>query len=272
MRKRHLFVALSVIIILVLLITASIGCVPKRNTTSPTEPANSGSTSTNSDIDELQDDIKELRSRIASQPDYSSEIARLQQDIESLQDELDNSRNDIDDALQSALNTIDTKIAEWEEKQASSGTAGSSASFDESDIQISITQPYAFSSIPALDYESNPTPVEPLTHTVSFPLSMTLENTTTADADNILLTLSLYLAISPSYTRTTTIMGGIMFNPSYILDSFQSWGPISLKAGQKKTYQLQVNILLENKTEAIIKESNLQGVNVQVYCTGASFK
>jgi len=265
MRKRYLLVTLSIIAILALLITASVGCVPKRNTPASTP----GSTSSSSDTDRiaaLESKVSQLQAKLASQPDSSNEIARLQQDIESIQDELDNSQEGINNALQDALDTIDAKIAEWEESQASNGTANSnsSASFDEDDIEVNITQPYIAYPIPAL--------ADKATHTITFMLSMTLENTTAVDADDIMLMLSLYPQASPnySYTITPSVTGGIFFT-QHTANNFQSWGPISLKAEQKKTYQLSVNILLENKTGADVTSTSNLTAPVQAYCIDASF-
>jgi len=261
MSKRHFFVVLSVITILVLLVTASVGCVPKRNV--PSTPDSTSSSSISSK-DAAQDErIDNLQAKIASLSDSSNEIAQLQQEIDSMQDELDNSQNEIDIALQNALNTIDTKIAEWEAKQASDATT-SSASFDEDDIEVNITQPYIAYPIPTLENDA--------THTVTFMLSMALENTTTVDADDITLMLSLYPQASPnySYTITPSVTGGIFFT-QHTANNFQSWGPISLKAGQKKTYQLSVNVLLENKTGADVTSTSNLTAPVQAYCIDASF-
>lgn len=264
MNKRHFFVILSIIAILVLLITASIGCIPKRNTTVPnTIPDSSGSVVSAKDA-EQDFEISQLQAKIASQPDSSDEIDSLRDEIDTLQDELGDSQNKINIALQNALNTIDTKIAEWEAKQASSEATSSSADCDEDDIEVNITQPYIAYPIPILANDAS--------HTITFMLSMTLENTTTVDADNIMLMLSLYPQASPNYSYliTPSVAGGIFFT-QHTANNFQSWGPISLKSGQKKTYQLSVNILLENKTgEDVTSTSNLTAP-VQAYCIDASF-
>jgi len=263
MRKRRLFITLSVIAILVLLITASMGCVPKRNTPASTPDSTDIAPSTSKDA-EQDSKISQLQAKIASQPDYSNEIARLEQEIESTQDELDNSQDNIDTALQNALDTIDAKIAEWEENQASSGTSGSNSSTSPEDvIEISITQPPTTYTVLELIADAE--------YTQTFSLTMSLENTLSIPIKDILIMAMAYPSIYPSATLKiidVNITGGILFN-RYSSNMFQSWGPLSLKAEQKKSYQLTVIVIIKNTGTETIPSSTLS-VPIQAYCVDYS--
>jgi len=264
MRKRRFFIFLSIVTILILLFTASIGCVPKRNTEPSDESPNSNSTNTNSNsnIDDLEDDIKELRSKIASQPNYSNAIAQLQQDIDSMQDELGNSQDDIDTALQNALNTIDTKIAEWEAAQTTTQTQNTDSNTSPEDaVEISITQPYTTYTVPELIANAD--------FTQTFMLTIALENTLSIPIKDILIMAMAHPYTTHSYPSVdVNVTGGILFN-RYSSNMFQSWGPLSLKAEQKKSYQLTAIVTITNTGIDTIPSSTLS-VPMQAYCVDYS--
>ena len=263
MRKRAFLASLSIFIILILLLVSVIGCVPKRNTTLPTEPStDSNSTSTNPDIAELEEDIKDLRSRIASQPDYSNEIAQLRQEIESVRDMFDSSQDDIDTALEGALDTIDAKIAEWAEGQVTTQAQNTDASTSPEDaIEIAITQPYTTYTVPELVADAE--------YTQTFLLTLSLENTLSISIKDILIMAMAYPYTTHPYPSIdVNITGGILFN-RYSSNMFQSWGPLSLKAEQKKSYQLTVIVTIVNTGTDTILSSTLS-VPMQAYCVDYS--
>ena len=233
---------------------ASTACVPKRTTTTGAP--------TISDTDRiiaLESKVSQLQSKIASLPP-STDTKGLEKEIDSVRDGLADLEEQLADqqaeinslqAAITALQTAQTAATAAQTSQTSSNTSPEDA------VEVSVTQPYTVYTVAELAVGA--------TANINFLLTMSLENTLAQPVKNVVIMLTIYPQASRTgYTMTTTVAGGILFT-QYAANTFQSWGPISLKAGQKRTYQLSVNILLENKTAAIIQSGTLT-TPVQAYC------
>jgi len=219
-------------------------------------------------LTDLESKVSQLQSKIASLPTGNTDTTRLEGDIDSMWEEIAELSEDIStrqaeiNSLQAEVDSLQASVTALQETQSSESQTSSGDAASSDDIQVSISQPYTAYVIPELDIDES--------YTVPFMMSITLENTATVNAKDIMVMLSMYpQATRTGYTITPAIAGGILFT-QYSANSFQSWGAISLNSGQKKTYQLSVNILLENKTGAKI-DSGALTIPVQAYCIDASF-
>lgn len=237
------------------LIASTTGCVPRRTTTTPTGAPTISDTDR---IAALESKVSQLQSKIASLPP-STDTKGLEKEIDSVRDELTDLADQLSDQ-QAEINSLQAAIVALQTAQTAATAAKTQTSSNtspEDAVEVSVTQPYTAYTVAELAVGA--------TANINFMLTMSLENTLAQPVKNVVIMLTIYPQASRTgYTMTTTTAGSILFT-QYAANTFQSWGPISLKAGQKRTYQLSVNILLENKTAAIIQSGTLT-TPVQAYC------
>jgi len=110
LKRKILFGFLSLILVLSLVVP--MGCMPKRDTATPTTDAER--------IAALESKVSQLQSKIASLPE--SDSTDYSDDIEGLYAEIDNLYTQLDDTLVA----VDEMLATWEEEQESSNGSSSS--------------------------------------------------------------------------------------------------------------------------------------------------
>jgi len=110
LKRKILFSILSLVLVFSLVIP--MGCLPKRDATTPTTDAER--------IAALESKVSQLQSKIASLPE--SDSTDYSGDINALYDEIDNLSMELDDILVS----VDEMLATWEEEQESSNGSSSS--------------------------------------------------------------------------------------------------------------------------------------------------
>jgi hypothetical protein len=111
LKRKILFSLLSLVLVMSLVIP--MGCMPKRDATTPTTDAER--------IAALESKVNQLQSKIASLPESNS--TDYSGDINALYDEIDNLSMELDDILAE----VDDMLAAWEEEQASSDNGSSSS-------------------------------------------------------------------------------------------------------------------------------------------------
>jgi len=110
LKRKILFSILSLVLVFSLVIP--MGCLPKRDATTPTTDAER--------IAALESKVSQLQSKIASLPE--SDSTDYSGDINALYDEIDNLSIELDDILVS----VDEMLATWEEEQEASNGSSSS--------------------------------------------------------------------------------------------------------------------------------------------------
>jgi hypothetical protein len=145
LKRKILFSLLSLVLVMSLVIP--MGCMPKRDATTPTTDAER--------IAALESKVNQLQSKIASLPE--SDSTDYSGDINALYDEIDNLSMELDDILAE----VDDMLAAWEEEQASFDN-GSSSSNSLDTTKWSLEVEFA-NDLPAgvtLEYEIKPTRIE----------------------------------------------------------------------------------------------------------------
>ena len=187
--KRKIILSL-VSIVLILALTASSACIPKR--TDSTNPASTTTSTTSNDANRftiIEKDIKQLQSRVASIPaseNYDRDIVSLQGDIESIHDELDSIREDMDDTLAE----IEDMLADWEEEQTTQEASNTSVKWS-----WDVTSNYGEDVI--IDYWQTPSRME---SEGDYTIKVTLMNNKRDVSDNLTAISDLILDIT--YTPT----------------------------------------------------------------------
>jgi len=255
-KKQGIIWGLSVLLVLLLALTAvTASCVP-RSKTPATPPTPAGPTT-------------EQHTWLANK--VTAIEQRHVQDITALEVLVANLRTDVGatsgTATTGAIAQINTRLSVVEQDiavlkqdvatlKAQVGTAASGSADPEDVVEVNILQQYTPMNVIAL------APTE--TTTLTTLVTVTLENMSLTKVGDVTVVATIFPQLAgQAYTTTVTLNGAIMFM-AISPNTFQSWGPLSLNAGAKKTYQLALNVTITNNTAATIPASTIT-IPVQAY-------
>ncbi len=231
MKRRIILIVTSIFLTITLLFTST-ACLSKKTETATTPTP-----------------IEQLQTRAAS---LESKVASLVEQVSALRTQVPPNLQPAIDQLKADLTTISTKIARLEvriaelETEKEAVTSGDVDPEDAVTVKYKATTPYVI-AVPANDKRTQVVQVK-----------LTVENELPVDLEDIEVSAEIGTITAQGVQATDIEVGIISLGGEIDFQgsggSYDSWDSISLKAGERDSYTLDLTLLITNKSDTAIEQ------------------